>query len=114
MTTTADHTELVAEIRKALGREPDFTLWLNSKPSVRNGKVIAKPGLVKGAADLVGILAPLGRFVALEAKTGNARLMPHQRLFLDLVRKRGGFAAEVRSVDDARDALERARRGETG
>lgn len=112
MTTTFDHTQLVAEIRLELGREEDFTLWLNAKVQVdRDGKVRAKPGLVRGASDLVGILAPQGRMVALEVKTGNARLEHRQKLFLELVRRRGGFGAVVRSTDDARAALERARQG---
>lgn len=115
MTTTADHTELVHAIRVALGREPDFTIWQNSKVTYdrRTGKPKAKPGLQTGASDLVGILFPYGRMVCLEAKTGNATLMPHQRLFAQLIRSRGGFATVVRSVDDARAALDRARRGDS-
>jgi hypothetical protein len=111
MNRSNDHTVLLNEIRQELGDEPDFTLWLNSKVTMRQGKPIAKPGLVKGSSDLLGILEPQGRIVALEAKTGNAKPSADQQMFLNLVRKRGGFAAVVRSVDDARSALARARLG---
>jgi hypothetical protein len=40
-------------------------------------------------------------------------LSARQKLFLALVRRMGGFAAAVRSVEEARAALERARRGES-
>ena len=38
----------------------------------------------------------------------DGRATPEQRLWLDLVRRHGGFAAIVRSVDDARAAIARA------
>ena len=60
-------------------------------------------------SDLIGCLN--GRFVALEVKTATGRATSEQRLWLDLVRRHGGFAAIVRSVDDARAAIARARTG---
>lgn len=106
-----EHTALLHATRLELGREPDFTIWLNTKVEIVGDRPRAKPGLGKGTADLLGILAPLGRIIALEGKTGGGVLSPEQRLFFDLVRKRGGFAAVFHSVDEARAALERARRG---
>ncbi len=114
---TALHKECVNEIRKALGREQDFTLWENSKVQIVKGEPRAMPGLTKGASDMLGILAPHGRLVALEMKTGSARPTDEQRMFLELVRKRGGFACVVHAdskeeaVTNARAALERARMG---
>lgn len=70
-------------------------------------------GLQKGSADLIGVLAPEGRFLALEVKTPKGRISKEQELFLSLVRKQGGFACVVRSVDDALAAIERAKKGET-
>lgn len=106
-------TDLMQAIRLALGRERDLVLW-------RNNVGVARPhpdqrpvryGLCVGSSDLVGILAPAGRFFALEIKTPTGRATTEQGLFLALVRQRGGFAAIARSVDDARAALERARAG---
>lgn len=112
MSRTQDHTQLVADTRLELGREPDFTIWSNSKVTFTRGKRVAKPGLQVGASDLIGILSPQGRLVALEAKTGDAVPSREQRLFMALVRRRGGFAAVFRTKEEARAALERARRGE--
>lgn len=66
-------------------------------------------GLPNGSADLIGILG--GRFVALETKTDIGKLSDDQKLWLALVRKRGGFACVVRSVSDAVSAIQRAREG---
>lgn len=111
MTTTHDHTQLIADTRIALGKEPDFTLWLNAKVTWTKGQPRAKPGLGRGSTDLIGILSPQGRLVALEGKTGGAVPSKEQKLFMNLVRRRGGFAAVFHTVEEARDALDRARRG---
>jgi len=116
MTSTTTEAQLVADVRQALGREPDLTLWRNNTggvmaPGRGSRERLVRYGLCRGSADLVGILAPAGRLVALECKTMTGRTTPEQDLFLDLVRSRGGFAAVVRSVEDARQAIARARGG---
>lgn len=89
------------------------------------GQHFARQGMIAGAADLIGVLSvwgltgrdPIGRFFALEVKrpaTPGRRAgkpSPEQEQWLALVRRMGGFAAVVASVDEARAALERARRG---
>lgn len=113
MSSAREHSVLVNVICLTIGRERDFTLWSNSKVTFYDGKPQAKPGLQVGASDLLGILGPNGRWVALEVKTGNARPSATQRRFLELIRKRGGFACVVRSAEEAVNALNRARRGES-
>jgi len=105
-------TDIQTDIRLALGREPDLTLWRNNTGVAEHRGRRVRYGLSVGSADLIGILAPSGRLVALEVKTPKGRAADAQKMFLDLVRSRGGFAAVVRSVQDARSAIERARRGE--
>ena len=104
--------EIQQQIRLALGRETDLVLWRNNVGigTMDDGSK-QQFGLCKGASDLVGILAPTGRFVAFEVKSAKGRVRDEQKLFLELVRGRGGFAAVVRSVDEAKAALERARAG---
>lgn len=97
-------------IRLALGSEPDLVLWRNNVGTAEHHGGRVRYGLAPGSADLVGVLG--GRFVALEIKTPAGRLSPEQRAWLGLVRARGGFAAVVRSVEEAREAVARARRGE--
>lgn len=108
-----------AQIRLALGMDPDLVLWRNhtggseeydhKTDTVRHQRF----GLAPGSADLVGILAPSGRFVAFEVKAFAGRARPEQVQWMALVRSRGGFACVVRSPEEARAALDRARRGES-
>jgi hypothetical protein len=98
-------------IRLALGRMTDVVLWRNSTGVARPNDRVVRYGLCVGSSDLIGILAPSGRFIALEVKMPVGRLTLEQRQFLELVRRRGGFACVVRSVDDAVAAMDRARAG---
>lgn len=102
----------LVEIRLALGREPDLVLWRLSQGSgVAPSGLWARFGLTPGASDLIGILGPSGRWVALEVKSAHGTTSDEQEMFLATVRRLGGFAAVVRSAADARAALARARRG---
>lgn len=115
-------SEILADIRKALGREPDLVLWRLSQGGAmaREGGQTYRAGLsVNGAADLIGILSvdwddnEVGMFFALEVKSARGKQSAAQVLWGNLVRKMGGFYAVVRSVEEARDALERARLGKS-
>lgn len=111
----AAHSKLVADIRLDLGLVPDLVLWQNVQaagdvwvPETGATRHI-RAGLAKGCSDLIGCLD--GRFLALEAKTGTGRLTSDQEQFGAVVRAKGGFACVVRSVDEARAAIARARAG---
>jgi len=104
-------SHILADIRLALGREPDFRVWRNETGTARHLNRHVRYGLCRGSSDLIGILSPAGRLVALEVKTAAGRPTREQLLFLDVVRRFGGFGAIVRSVDEAHAALDRARRG---
>lgn len=105
-------SQIQADVRAALGALPDVCLWRNHVGVVRgeDGRT-HRFGLGIGSADLVGVLAPHGRLIALEIKTPVGRLRPEQRAWLEVVRAMGGFAAVVRSVEEALAAVERARGG---
>lgn len=103
--------QIQAAIRVALGRMPDVALWRNSVGATRDGERVVRYGLAVGSADLVGVLAPTGRILALEVKGPSGRVAPAQAAWLGVVRRFGGFAAVVRSVDEAVAAVERARGG---
>lgn len=102
-------TRLRNEIALALGQEADLTLWriAPSAPPDASGRVVQTAPT--GIPDLCGILAPSGRWFALEIKTSTGRMRPEQVLFGQLLRSRGGYCATVRSVDEARAALAQAR-----
>jgi hypothetical protein len=105
-------SQIQAAIRVALGKLPDVRLWRNHVGAVQAiDGTTHRFGLAVGSADLVGILAPSGRMIALECKSETGRLRPEQRAWLQLVRDAGGFAAVVRSAEEALAAVERARNG---
>lgn len=128
--------EIQAAIRKVLGGTPGVCTWRNAvgltghDPKCQScGFVISKCpkcgvqydedngprirfGLAKGSADIVGLdLLARGRFIGLEVKTPVGRASPEQLQWLDLVRRRGGFATIVRSPEEALAAIDRCRAG---
>lgn len=105
-------SEIQAAIRAAIGRLPDVCLWRNHVGQLRDedGRT-HRFGLAVGSADLVGILRPSGRLIALECKSATGRVRPEQRVWLQVVRDFGGFACVVRSPEEALAAVERARGG---
>lgn len=67
-------------------------------------------GLGLGAADLICIVPPHGRFVAIEMKSPKGRVADEQYAWLSQVRKYGGVAGVARSVDEAFALVELARK----
>lgn len=103
--------EIQHNIRLALGTDPRVVLWRNSVGVAETGGRKQRFGLAVGSSDLIGVLRPSGRFIAMEIKTMIGRLSPEQQQYLQLIRQAGGFACVVRSVADARDAIDRASAG---
>lgn len=72
-------------------------------------------GLCRGSSDLIGWstreITPdmVGRhvavFTAIEIKTKTGRISDVQQNFIDVVRKAGGIAGVVRSIEDAKELL---------
>ena len=113
-----DEAAVQHAIRERLGREPDLLLFRNAQAqgerwdpkSGRTARFMG--GLGTGSADLVGLLKPSGKFVALEVKRAKGgRVSEAQAAWIRLVKSFGGFACVVASVPDALAALERARMG---
>jgi hypothetical protein len=82
--------------------------WSNPSGAVR-----IRPGKFmsfgkKGAADIIGLLAPDGRFLAVETKAPDGRLSPEQKQFLAGIREQGGVAVIARSWVDVDQALREA------
>jgi len=106
-----------AGIREALGLEPDLVLWRNNTGiathhDASTGREFrVRYGLCVGSSDLIGILGPAGRLVALEVKRPGEKPTDEQARFLALVRRQGGFATVVCSAEQALEALARARQG---
>lgn len=99
------------EILLDLGAEPWLRIFRNNVGLAKDGfGHHLKFGLAKGASDLLAIVKPNGRWLALEVKSESGRLRPEQRNFLDMVNNMGGIGRCVRSKEEARAAAEEARK----
>ena len=105
-----NESQVLADVQKALGKLPDLALWRNN---IGSPDRIHHYGLPVGSADLIGILSPTGRLIALECKSATGKLRPEQIRWLTAVRAMGGFACVVRSADEALSAITRARLGKS-
>lgn len=66
-------------------------------------------GLGVGSADIVGLVPPFGRWLAIEVKAPKGVVSPEQTRWLELVRRWGGVAGVARSVEDALALVNEAR-----
>ncbi len=115
--SAAGHAALVHAILAELGSLRGVVLGANASGraryvSERTGKAAVVPygWLSPGGPDLLAVVAPLGRLVALEVKTGGARLTRAQRACHEALRAVGVAVHVVRSVAEARAALALAMR----
>ena len=119
-------TDLQQRIRLALGQRPDVRLFRNNTgtlPDPRTGRPV-QFGLARGSADLIGYrtvtITPdmvgqqVAVFTSLEVKTPTGRIRPEQTNWLHTIKRAGGIAAIVRSVEDARDAIDPSDSCKTG
>ncbi|MCZ2414408.1 MAG: hypothetical protein LC136_09170 [Burkholderiales bacterium] len=60
---------------------------------------------VPGMSDIIGLMRPSGRLVAIECKVGRRRETPEQAAFQRDVRQAGGLAWTIRSVDELVERL---------
>jgi hypothetical protein len=110
---------LISRIMHRHGSRPDLRLFRNATSKAWVGQVegrskngdllyIRHPqmilaGLCEGSSDLIGVGLE-GRFIALEVKTGKVPVEDHQQKFIDMVRRMGGIAGVVRTMEDV-DAI---------
>ena len=98
-------------IRAYLALERDLACWRNNVGVAKFGSSIVRYGLCVGSSDLIGILGPAGRMIALEVKVPGGAPTDEQTRFLERVRSHGGFASVVHSVTEVRATIARARAG---
>lgn len=106
MSNTAAHSALIADILHTFGGRPNVRLWRANVlvARTRTGQVV-RAG-VKGQADISGILAPSGKRIEVEVKTGGATTSEAQRNWRAMMEKFGALYVLARSVDDVRRALD--------
>jgi hypothetical protein len=98
------------DILVALGRRPELRLWRQNTGAVKVEDRFIRFG-VKGCADILGLIAPTGRLLAIEVKGPHGKLSPAQEAFGVMVRRFGGLYVVARSVEDAVTAVEAALNG---
>lgn len=108
-------SSLLRAIRLAVNMFPGARFWRNNVAEWKNQATgsYVRAGLARGSSDLVGLVH--GKFVALEIKTPggrtNAKRAREQLAWRDTVKRFGGVAEVVQSVDDAIRVLEEVSRG---
>jgi hypothetical protein len=112
MSSSADHSRLVHAILADLGALPGVVIGANASGRARYSSadgarsfVVPYGWLAPGGPDILAVVAPFGRLVALEAKTGNAKPTKEQRAVHQALRAVGVSVHIVRSVEDARAAI---------
>jgi hypothetical protein len=97
--------DIESRIRSALA-DAGVVAW---KHNVDNRQL--HTGLGVGTADLICIVPPSGRFLAIEVKSMRKGSKPNadQIRWLEVVRKHGGVAGVARSVEEAMALVEKAR-----
>ena len=107
-----EEADTQAAIIKALRKLPDVWCARNTVGTGRydNGGIVAY-GLGKGSADILCVVAPRARACWLEVKSSTGRQTPHQAEFQARQEALGAVYRVCRSVEDALEAVEEARRG---
>jgi hypothetical protein len=109
--SSAAHSALMNAILAELGALPGVVIGANASGLARYmsdaGHDFAVPygWPHRGGPDLLAAVAPIGRMVALEVKTGGARPTPEQRACHVALRAVGVAVFVVHSVAEARAAL---------
>ena len=98
-----EHEKIVRETLLAVGRLPFFRCWRNETGVALTFSEPHRPFAygVKGSGDILGILAPSGRFVSLEIKSGNATQRESQKNFEAMTIRMGGLYFLVRNANEA-------------
>lgn len=101
------HSALVNRILLRFSLRPDLTLW---KLNTGVGKPLHSDRVVrfgiKGGTDIIGIIKPSGRWIAIECKTGSGKLEQDQETFRDVVIAHGALYVEARCLEDVQVALD--------
>ena len=115
MSTSADHTRLVRAILAELGSLRGVVIGANasgraSYVSEAGRRFFVPYGwLAPGGPDVLAVVAPLGRLVAFECKTGNARPTPEQRACHAALRAVGVHVHVVHTVEEVRKCIDEGR-----
>lgn len=92
--------EIQQRILLAIGNRPGLRVWRNQTGALKNDRGQLIRFGCPGSADILGIMAPDGRFLAIEVKTDSGRQSDQQRHFQTMIENHGGLYILARSVED--------------
>ena len=91
--------ETTSQILKYLFEKKIFA-WRHNTTGIPLAGGGFRPAAMTGVSDILGIIPPLGRFLAVEVKTGRDRIRPEQVGFLRNIERSGGIALVVKDFND--------------
>lgn len=98
-------TDILRAIHDGVIASGRACVWRNNVGRATYGTARVQYGLGLGSADLVGLLVPSGRGVAIEVKTPVGRLSPVQVAWRGAWERAGGLYVLAHSVEEAIDGL---------
>jgi len=101
-------TKLKKQIKRLLAKTPGVTIWSNpnGRAKYQWGAWVSY-GLTTGAADLIGLYAPHGRFIAIETKVGRNKQSPEQIEFQVEIEAHGGVYILAYDLENVLERLEK-------
>ena len=91
-------------ILQAWGAHPRLRFWRQNTGAAKlNGRMVTFG--TPGCADILGLIAPGGRFLAIECKTATGRQSEAQKSFERMINSFGGLYILARSLSDVDQAL---------
>jgi len=102
MNNTKEHQKLVNDILLSVGSNPNIRVWIRVVGFDFGRKI--KYG-IKGECDIDGIIAPSGRKLCIEVKTGDGKLSVDQKRYKAMVKKFGALYIEARSLEQVLTVL---------
>lgn len=106
------HDALVNAVLLAIGARPQVRVWRIESKQAYTPTGVPFRAVPEGTPDIEGVLAPTGRLLVIEIKTGKAVPSEQQRRRLAMYRAFGAVAGVARSVEQVVSAVEAALRGE--
>jgi hypothetical protein len=103
--TTAREAQLVHDVKLHWGAHPRLRFWRqNVGSAIIKGRYVDF-GPPKGCADFVGLIAPQGRFLAIECKSATGGQREAQKKFQKMIESLGGLYLMPRTLADVDEAL---------
>lgn len=107
MNNAKQHQKLVDDLLYAVGRLPNVRVWprvVGVGRAINNSNHVIRFG-IPGESDIDGIVAPTGRKLSIEVKTGSGALSKEQQRWRNMIVKFGGLHIEARSVEQVLEVL---------